>query len=259
LAQGWREAADELDESELASRVEPFGLESIPPEVLLVTVGCDVQRDRLEIVFLGHGRDEIFVLGNAVIWGPPAEDHVWAEFDDLLRTTWNHPKGGTLRVDAAAVDAGDGEMMDRVVAFCRPRFNRRVVAIKGAAGNRPHIARSSTKGVPLFIVGVDGAKASLANRLSRGRTIRFSADLEPRYFEELASERHVLRYRKGVPIRQWERIPGKRAECLDSTVYALAVRGIVSVDLNRREAEVASPAALPPARSSVVRSNWMQR
>lgn len=259
LAEGWRESADELDESELASRAEPFGLDKIPPEVLLLTVGCDVQRDRLEIVFLGHGRDDVFVLGNTVIWGPPAEDHVWAELDELLRSQWQHPRGGVLRVDAAAVDAGDGEMMDRVVAFCRPRFGRRVMAIKGAPGNRPAISRSKVQGAPLFIVGVDGVKASLANRLSRGRSVRFSADLEPRYFEELASERYVLRYHKGAPVRRWERKPGVRAEGLDATVYALAVRGLVGVNLDRRETEVASAAAIKPPVSPVIKSRWLSQ
>jgi phage terminase large subunit GpA-like protein len=198
LAEGWREDAEELDENELAARVEPFGLQAVPAAVLLVTAGVDVQRDRLEIVFLGHGREETFVLANVVLWGDPLHDDLWAELDELLRTAWPHPNGGTLRVDAAAVDAGDGAMMDRVLAFTRARLGRRIVAIKGASGNRPAIQRSAAKGMVLFIVGVDGLKGQLSSRLSRGRSIRFSQDLEPRYFEELASERCVVRYKKGA-------------------------------------------------------------
>ena len=58
LAQGWREAAEEIDEAALAARAEPFGLpDAIPADVLFITAGVDVQRDRLEVVFLGHGRD----------------------------------------------------------------------------------------------------------------------------------------------------------------------------------------------------------
>lgn len=256
LAEGWKDDAEELDDSELAGRAEPFGLEAIPPEVLVLTVGVDVQRDRLECVFLGHGREETFVLANVVIWGPPSEDHVWAELDEMLRSQWHHPNGGVLRIDAVAVDAGDGEMMDRVISFTRPRFGRRVVAIKGAAGNRPIISRSAAKGIPLFIVGVDGLKSQLTARLSRGRSVRFSNTLEPRYYEEVASERCVVRYKRGVPARQWERIPGKRAECLDATIYALAVRGIVPTNLDRREEELSSVKALPTVQG-VVRSKWL--
>ncbi len=146
--------------------------------------------------------------------------------------------------------------MDTVIAFCRPRFGRRVVAVKGVAGNRPAIVASHTKGSKLFIVGVDGVKGQIATRITRGRTMRFSANLEPRFYEELASERLVVRYVRGAPSRQWERIPGRRAECLDASVYALAVRGLVGLDLDRREAELAT-AKLPSATPSVVRSAWL--
>jgi len=258
LAQGWREAAEEIDETALAARAEPFGLDDIPAEVLFITAGVDVQRDRLEIVFLGHGRDEMFVLGQSVIWGDPAGDDVWAELDDAMRTTWKHPQGGTLRVDAAGVDAGDGETMDRVMAFTRARMARRLYALKGAAGNRPAIRASDTKGSRLFIVGVDSLKGQLIARLSRGKSVRFSDALEGRFYEELASERLVMRYVRGAPVRQWERIPGRRAESLDCVVYGMAVRNLVKANIERREEEVAS-AALPKQPVNVIKSSWLNR
>lgn len=258
LAQGWREAAEEIDEAALAARAEPFGLDAIPPDVLVITAGVDVQRDRLEIVFLGWSRDEVFVLGQSVIYGDPAGDDVWSELDDALRTVWKHPKGGILRVDAAGVDAGDGETMDRVIGFTRARMARRIYALKGATGNRPSIKASDTKGAKLFIVGVDGLKGQLASRLTRGRTIRFSDRLEARFYEELASERRIMRYVRGAPVRLWERIPGRRAESLDCVVYGMAVRGLVTANLDRREDEVAS-ATMPTNGSVVVRSAWLNR
>ena len=259
LAQGWREAAEEIDEAALAARAEPFGLpDAIPADVLFVTAGVDVQRDRLEVVFLGWGRDDIFVLSQFVIWGNPMADDVWAELDDALRTIWKHPKGGILRVDAAAVDAGDGETMDRVINYCRPRMGRRVYAIKGAAGNRPVIRASDTRGSRLFIVGVDSVKGQLTSRLSRGKTVRFSDSLEGRFYEELASERLVMRYLKGAPVRQWERIPGRRAESLDCVVYAMAVRALVNAKVERREEEVEAK-TLPKSPPIVVKSSWLSR
>ncbi len=258
LAQGWREAAEEIDEAALAARAEPFGLDALPPEVLIITAGVDVQRDRLEIVFLGWSRDEIFVLCQSVIYGDPAGDDVWSELDDALRTVWKHPKGGILRVDAAGVDAGDGETMDRVIGFARARMARRIYALKGATGNRPAIRASDTKGAKLFIVGVDSLKGQLASRLTRGRTVRFSDRLEARFYEELASERLIMRYVRGAPVRLWERIPGRRAESLDCTIYAMAVRNLVTANLDRREEEVVS-ATLPKRVPSVVRSAWLNR
>lgn len=260
LGQGWRESADTLDESELAARSEAFGLSAIPPDVLYLTVGIDVQDDRLELVFVGHDRDGgIWILGSSVIWGAPTDDATWHELDEALKTTWPHPGGGTLRVDAALVDSGDGGVTQTVYDFCRPRLGRRVFAGKGVAGlSRPPAERSKTKGVSLILVGVDGLKANLMNRLSRGSTVRFSADLQPRFYEELTSERRVVRYFKGAPVRRFERIPGRRAEALDCVVYAIAARGLVAATPDRRAGELSSPAAAP-ARRTVIQSAWLNR
>ena len=70
LGQGWTGAGDELDEGELAGRCEPFGLDALPEDVLAITAGVDVQRDRLECTLMGYAKDETtFVLGQKVIWG----------------------------------------------------------------------------------------------------------------------------------------------------------------------------------------------
>ncbi|MGV8840132.1 MAG: terminase gpA endonuclease subunit [Bauldia sp.] len=127
--------------------------------------------------------------------------------------------------------------------------------MKGVVGNQPAIKASETKGSRLFIVGVDGVKGQLASRLSRGRSIRFSDRLEPRFHEELASERSLC---PRGSRRRWERIPGRRAECLDATVYAWAARALLTLDLNRREAELAvqpAPLSLP----AVIPSAWLSR
>lgn len=261
LGEAWREAQDDLDEHELAARREPFGLpDRIPPEVLIVTAGVDCQDDRLELVFLGHGKgDETFILAHSVIWGAIEANETWLELDDALRTVWRHPEGGILRVDSAVVDSGDGGHADMVHAFTRPRFGRRIVSGKGVPSfARPFIARSGMKGLPLFLVGVDSIKAQLFQRLARGDGFRFSADLEAVFFEQLTSERRVVRYHKGQPVRRFERIPGRRAECLDSTVYALAARQLVGADLERREAEVKEVIGQrKPA--TVVRSKWLAK
>ncbi|KEQ53973.1 phage terminase large subunit family protein [Sphingobium chlorophenolicum] len=259
LAQGWKEAADELEEGELQARAEPWGLDAIPPEVLAVTAGVDVQDDRLEITFIGWSRDAALILGHVVIWGSVADDSTWAELDDLLKTSWPHPGGGTLRLDSAIIDSGDGEWTASVYSFCRPRFARKIMAGKGVAGTRPPVTASQAKGVRLFLVGVDGLKSQILTRLSRGRSIRFSADLETAWYEQLASERRVVRYVRGQPVRRFERKPGMRAEALDCVVYAFAARHLVTANMDRREEELSTPAALPPVLSPVIRSKWMSR
>jgi phage terminase large subunit GpA-like protein len=169
LGQPWRGEGNELDELELKARAEPFSLDAIPPEVLAISVGCDVQGDRLEASVVGWGRDgTAFVLAHQVLWGPPDDDEVWKDLDGLLRSRWKSPLGGSLRVDAAAIDAGD--LYDTVLAFCQPRLGRKVFAIKGQAGfARPAIARAKLKkGKPLFLVG-RGRDQGRAVRQARAR------------------------------------------------------------------------------------------
>lgn len=261
LGEPWRDTTDDLDEHELMAKREPFGLpDRLPPETLLVTAGVDCQDDRLELVFLGHGKGEqTCILGHSVIWGAIDSETVWLELDEALRTVWKHPAGGILRCDAAVIDSGDGGHADIVHGFTRSRFGRRIVSGKGVSGfSRPFLQRSSMKGIPLFLVGVDAVKAQLFNRLARGDSFRFSADLEPVFFEQLTSERRVVRYFKGQPVRRFERIPGKRAETLDATVYALAARQLVSLNLERRAEEVAA-SALPKPAPTVIKSRWLNR
>ncbi len=78
------------------------------------------------------------------------------------------------------------------------------------------------------------------------------------WFSQLASERRVVRYRFGRPVPVFERIPGRRAEALDSVIYAMAVRGLVKADLVRRENELRTTVAAPVL-PAVIRSAWMDR
>lgn len=66
-----------------------------------------------------------------------------------------------------------------------------------------------------------------------------------------------MRYVKGAPVRRFERIPGRRAEALDCLVYALAARHALTVNLDRREAEVSTMAA-PKKADRVIRSKWLE-
>lgn len=264
LAQGWRESGEEVDDAALAARAEAFSLEAVPAEVLALTAGVDVQRDRLEVTLIGWARDDTaFVLGHMIIWGQPGDDATWAELDDVLKTRHPHELGGAIGLDAAAIDSGDGETMKEVYRFCFPRAARRVLAVKGVDGNRPWIEKSKQKvqGGALWIVGVDGVKSHLTARLARPNSLRFSNGLPAAWFEQLASERVVVRYSRGQPRRRFERIPGRRAEALDCVVYAFAARQILNVNWDARAEALGNPelAATPQARPRTIRSDWMDR
>lgn len=106
----------------------------------------------------------------------------------------------------------------------------------------------------LFIVGVDGVKSQIMARLA-GQTvsIHFSDTLEARFYEELTSERLVVKYSRGAPVRQWERIVGRRAESLDYIVYGWSVRVLLG-GVRPDEGE-----SLAPAPQQAIKSKWLDR
>ena len=235
-----------VDQSALAARAEDFDLEHIPPEVLFITVGVDVQDDRLEASIVGWTRTNVcLVLAHYTIWGNFTDTGTWDELDELLRTRWRHPYGGRLGVDAAVVDAGDGDHYDTVLNFCVPKMRRRVFAGKGLFGARPgfQMAKGKTIANRLALIGVDTIKNIVFDRLQHGQFIRFSKSLEPIYYEQLCAERRVVRYSHGQPLRRFERTGRVRAEALDCLVYAHAVRTVVQTSPDRREAELHGTAA----------------
>lgn len=274
LGQGWREEGEELDEAELSTRAEPFGLivdaetgiMGIPEQVMVITAGVDVQRkDRLEVTFVGWDEGgNAFILGHTVIWGMWDDDTTWAELDTVLATKWDHPLGGKIGIDATCIDSSDGVTMEKVYAFAFPRYRRKVLAIKGVQGTRPWIERSKSKvkGGSLWIVGVDGIKGTIVSRLKRSNMIRFSKDLPPAWYEQLASERAVIKYSRGQPMRKFERIPGRLAEALDCTVYAFAARNVVNVNWTIRRGQLESggvvgAAAVARSAAPIARSEWL--
>ena len=251
LGQPWRDDSGEgFDEDDLRAKAEPIGLQSVPEGVYALTCGVDVQRDRLETVTLGHTDDQTLILDQRVFWGGPESLDVWAELRDFISGVWQTPDKRIMRMGATAIDAGDGETMDRVLDFARANRAMRVFAVKGAAGERTTIAPAKSARGPLFIVGVDGVKRQIHSRLSSG-TVRFSNSLEGRFYEELCSERLVTRYSRGVPVRRWERISGRRAESLDCVVYGFAVRSLLQ--------KPAAPDQSARTRPSVAKSKFLSR
>ncbi|PHQ98057.1 MAG: terminase [Marinosulfonomonas sp.] len=259
LAEPWRDDAEQLDQDALFSRREPFSLESIPSEVLVITAGCDVQDDRIEITTTGWTKEgDALVLAHEIVFGSPLQDETWLEVDDLLRRHWKHPLGGIIRYDAAIVDSGSGGHTDAVYTFCGPRNGRRIMAGKGVAGfQRPSTALSTSRRARLILVGVDAVKSQIFNRLEAGGSIRFSDTLDANWFEQLTAERITTRYRHGHPVRAFEKISGRRNEALDTLTYSFAARQLVNLDLSRRNQQLNTGNATS-ARTTVVKSGWLE-
>ena len=140
----------------------------LPAGVVLITLGADLQADRIEMEIVGWGRDEeSWSLAYVVLPGDPAQRELWDLLDQALSLTFEHPCGRELKIAAACVDSGFHQ--PTVQQFCATSGrHRRVYPIKGMAGQRPIWPRmhgQSADRRPLWMVGVDAAKEALYARL----------------------------------------------------------------------------------------------
>jgi len=232
LAETFQQAgAAKTDAGELLARREAYRPDRIlPPGVVLITVGGDLQADRVELEIVGWGRDEeSWSLAYVVLPGDPAQRELWDMLDQALSLTFDHPCGREMKIAAACVDSGFHQSI--VQQFCNQRAHRRVYPIKGAAGQRPIWPRMHSKAKdnrPLWIVGVDAAKEALYARLKITEPgpgfchFPISDQYDLGYFEQLTAETCRVRYTKGFAHREWTKKPGARNEALDARCYAYA-------------------------------------
>jgi len=270
LGQVWSSSINQVAESELMSRREAFGLSlgqgeaawnaRIPRDVLYITVGVDVQVDRLECVILGWSEEYRWFLGHHVIWGATNLESTWDELDAFLSTKWPHPLGAEIGIEAAAVDSGDGNRTQQVYDFCMPRMSRKIVAIKGVQGSRPLLERSKSnhrkyRGAVFWRVGVDQVKTDIVTTLpldqidDRGQVnrhaFRFSDTLEEEWFRQITAERRIVTYVRGRPTVEFKRVENRRAEALDAAGYAIAVRQLCRFEWDARRVALTGRPAKP--------------
>lgn len=228
---------------------------TIPHGGLLVTVGVDVQQDRLAVIMRAWGRERESwnIYWNELHAGPGGivdiKDKVWEMLEHLLYCTPIKSEAGWHAFPAAiSIDASDGNTSDAVYTWAR-KMQRKYSAvltmpIKGSSSQTdPEIFRTpsaksidhrnpnrQTKadrhGVKIFIVGTNKAKDWISGQMrlevnpqARGRW-HFYKDIRSDYFDQITGEVKVphrtIRNRK-----TWQPRSGARVEAWDGEVYAL--------------------------------------
>jgi phage terminase large subunit GpA-like protein len=210
----------------LVNRCEPFEAE-VPDGVALITAGVDVQADRLEMEIVGWGRDEeSWSIAYHVIPGDVTRNEVWDHLEGLLTSQYLHASGLPLRIVATCIDCGFKDAT--VLRFTRDRYNRRVYATKGRAGESSIWPRrpSRKNQTPFFMIGVDVAKDALYSRLKNEKPgpsyCHFPIGRDLEYFEQLTAEKKFTRYHNGFPKPEWRKPANARNEALDARNYAYA-------------------------------------
>lgn len=238
LAELWEPKYSEtFDPNALISRAEPYDGDDLPEAVRVITGFCDVQGDRLEVQLVGWGQDEeAWTFQYTIIHQDPAQPQAWKELEALLRSKFYTVSGRMLRIAAFGIDL-QGHHTAQVLAFTRVRKGRRIFACRGVAGPKPiwpgRASRAKTGDV-IYNLGVDTAKDAIYSRLniappepgqSKPGFIHFPVadNFGPEYFDQLNSERRVVRKRMGQSYVAWEQVR-ERNEALDTFVGALAMR-----------------------------------
>lgn len=231
---------------DVAARREPYELRTIPPGVLLITAGADVQHDRIEAQLLGWGRDErMTVLDYQILNGSPIGLEVWEALDKYFASEILNAYGVPMRISSALVDSGNWQ--HEVTNFTRGLRLRNIFAAKGASQKtRPPIGRptlvdvnyrgrSWKRGAEQYQIGAHVLKNTLfarlradAEALPADRHIRFPAKLTDTYFEQLTSEMFD-------PVRGgWVLRPNmERNEALDTMILGMAAAMHQSVQVHR--------------------------
>lgn len=243
LGETWEEAGGErMIADELASRAEDYEAWTVPDGAVFAAAGSDVQHDRIEVGIYAYGPgEECWTVAHEVIYGAPTDPRLWQQHDDLIARSVRRADGMAIPILACCIDAGDGATTGFVLDYARTRRQRGVLAIKGQSQpGKPPIGRPAKvdvnvrgvavhRGAELWPVGSDTIKGILMARLKDEGFIHFCADLPASYYEQLAAERLVTKFRNGIPHKVWVKDKQQRNEALDCIVYAYAAACFVGL------------------------------
>lgn len=274
------EAGDGAEPHMLLSRLEEFA-DQVPAGACCLTMGVDVQDDRLEALVIGWGPgEESWLVDRQRLPGDTSQPGPWAELAELLDRSYSHATGAKLPILATCIDSAGHrttEVYDWVLKQLQ-RAVRRAFAVIGRDGQRPIVSSPSPRTygrqgrpVDLYTIGVDAAKKLIMDRLMLPEPgpgyvhIPTAEWADNELAEQLTSERLVTKYTKGVPIQVWKQVR-PRNEMLDCSVYALAALRLARVDLNLLALKLGAPReapgspAKPPAKDPWIdrRGGWLK-
>ena len=236
LGETWEDEGEKIDDLGLYERREDY---TFPNEVVLLTAGIDVQDDRIECEIVGWGlEEETWSIDYHIIYGDPSAPNIWQELDLVLSKTYEKTDKTKLKIVSTCIDSGHHTNM--VYQFCKPRYVRRIFAVKGFGGEgKPIVSRPTRNNiakVTLFGVGVDTAKELIYSRLRikehGAGYCHFPKQYTEEYFRQLTAEKVVTKYRRGFKKREWV-LMRPRNEALDCRVYAMSAFTLLNADLNQ--------------------------
>lgn len=238
LGELYEEKGQRIEDAPLMERRERYP-QKLPAKIEVITIGVDVQGDRLEAEVIGWASDgENWSLDYHVLWGNTGlfdkrkidDDEVYMQLYPLFEREYVREDGVILPVDAIGMDSGFNT--ENVYDFCEHAGKLyRVFAMKGSSsslkGALYNLTRAKPRRLKLWIVDGDTAKRVVLDRLGiepgeRG-SAHFPDHYRKEYFLGLTAEEKKTRGN----VTTWVKVR-ERNEPVDTRVYAYTALKILS-------------------------------
>jgi len=266
LGQGYEFKGEQTNANELREVSLDYPENIIPKGGLILTIGVDVQPDRLAIIKRVWGREEeswniLWKEVSANVSVHDVKDPVWAELDKEIFSPVKGESGIQLLPSAISIDSSDGNTNAAVYHWVRTRTKKypkiQIMAIKGSSSQQdPEIfATPSSKsidhknpkkqtkadrwGLKIYLVGTNKAKDLISGLLQLevkykdqpGKGIyHFYKNIRADYCDQITGE--IKAPHKSIRNRKvWQQKSGQNVEALDGEVYALHAARAVRVHL----------------------------
>jgi len=243
LGQSYEYKDDNSTAEELKEKAEDYPELIVPRRALILTIGIDVQRDRVAVTVYAWGpMMESWIIYFGEIWAAhninDINDPVWSELDKLVFGSYEHEAGCYLSVLAADIDTSDGVTQKATYHYVRSRRGRgvNVRAIKGANQlDAPPVTvprkmdLNATRtgadkyGLQLWKVGTQLLKDEIAGALKLlgngpGR-LHIYDSIRSDFFDQMTGE--IKAPHRSIKNKlMWQPKAGQPIEAWDCTVYA---------------------------------------
>lgn len=240
-----------------------YTIGTVPAGGLVLFMGLDCQKDRVEWQVVSFGRDfRRFVVDRGVIPGHISEPRTHALLDGLLEQTWPNSHGRRLGLDLAGIDGN--AWTEDVWGFVRRHPTSRIIMLRGANTDQApllaRVAKERNRAGKLlsysrrfYTFGTSVLKMALYRNVAKldplePGFVAFPTGLDDDYFRQLTAERRVpKKNRAGFVSYVWEKDPAQANEMLDTHLQAEAaaikwgVRGLPDAIWARLEGERECP------------------
>jgi phage terminase large subunit GpA-like protein len=247
LGETWKERGEVPDWQKLYNRREAYEFNRPPKDVAFITVGVDVQKDRLEAQVIGWGkRKRSWSIDYRVFMGDTSAGPVWDQLAAMIGETWEREDGVRLPMLMMGVDTGYNTQ--HAYDFCRRFDANKVVPVKGQDNQMvmlqpPKVIDMTRDGKRVGHIRLWNVASSMIKSELYGWLRAHVGDdgIEPDgyvhfpmhgegYFKGLTAEKLTLvKNRKGYSRYEWVK-EYERNEPLDTYVYARAAAGIFGID-----------------------------